>query len=229
MMAPVKADFHIHTSEDQKDLIRYSAVELIDMARQKGFSCLAITNHDTCTWTRYLSDYARERGICLLPGMEATIEGRHVLLINFDFSSISLSSFRDLYHIRRDDALIIAPHPFYPSPVALRKKFLKHIEVFDAAEWSHFFCKRINFNKRMERTARAAGLPVIGTSDAHQKVQFNTTYSVVEAETLEPEAIIHAVRQGRIQVVTRPLPFSRLLEINIKMAFRNQVLKRFQR
>ncbi len=225
-MAILKADFHIHTSEDRKDVIRYSAIELIDMAKDRGFSCLAITNHDLCTWNEYLRDYAKERGICLLPGMEATVEGRHVLLINFDFSDISISSFRDLHRLERENALIIAPHPFYPSLVALRGKFVRHIKLFDAAEWSHFFCRSINFNLKMEKMARQAGLPLVGTSDAHQRGQFDTTYSLVEADEAEPEAIIQAVKKGRVDVVTRPLPFWQLLEINTKMVFRNRVLKR---
>lgn len=226
-MIPVKADFHIHTSEDRKDLIRYSARELIDMGRKKGFSCLAITNHDTCVWSEYLRDYAKERGICLLPGMEATLQGRHVLLINLDFKKISVSRLEDLYSLRSENSLIIAPHPFYPSPVALRKKFVRHLKLFDAAEWSHFFCRHINFNLKMERVAKASGLPVVGTSDAHQRAQFDTTYSVLDAENLEPESIIQAVKQGRVKVVTRPLALPQLLEINIKMAVRNHIIKLF--
>jgi len=225
-MAIIKADFHIHTSEDRKDVIRYSALELIDMARQRGFSCLAITNHDLCTWSEYLRDYARERGICLIPGMEATIEGRHVLLINFDFRDITVSSLADLYDMRRENSLIIAPHPFFPSPVALRRKFVRHLELFDAAEWSHFFCRRINFNLKMKKIARLACLPVVGTSDAHQRVQFDTTYTLVEAEEAEPDAVIQAVKHGRVNVVTRPLPFLKLLEINAKMTLRNHLLQR---
>ncbi len=228
-MTSVKADFHIHTSEDRRDLIRYSSTELIEMGRRRGFSCLAITNHDTCIWSEYLRDYARERGICLLPGMEATIQGRHVLLINFDFDAISVSRLEDLYRLRSKDSLIIAPHPFYPSPVALGKRFVKHLDLFDAAEWSHFFCRRINFNLKMEKLARASGLPVVGTSDAHQRIQFDTTYSVLDAEELEPESIIRAVKKGRVKVVTRPLPLPKLLEINIRMAVRNHILKRFSR
>ncbi len=224
-MSAFKADFHIHTAEDRRDLVRYSAMELIDMARERGFSCLAITNHEQCTWSEYLRDYARERGICLLPGMEATVQGRHVLLINFDFSDVSVSSFSDLYNLRRDNALIIAPHPFYPSRVALGRQFIKHLELFDAAEWSHFFCRKINFNLKMEKVARAHGLPVVGTSDAHQRMQFDTTYSMVEADEAEPEAIIQAVKKGDIKVVTRPLSFLQLLQINFRMTARNHVLK----
>ena len=228
-MSLIKADFHIHSSEDRKDVIHYSAMELIDMACKRGFSCLAITNHDACVWSEYLRDYAREREICLLPGMEATIQGRHVLLINFDFSTMSVSRLEDLYRLRREDSLIIAPHPFYPSLVALRKRFVRHIDLFDAAEWSHFFCRRINFNLKMKRVVEAAGIPVVGTSDAHQRAQFDTTYSLVDSEEIEPEAIIQAVKKGRVKVVTRPLSFLQLLEINFKMSMRNHVLKPFIR
>ena len=160
--------------------------------------------------------------------MEATIQGRHVLLINFAFKEFSVSTFEDLYRIKTDNGLIIAPHPFYPSTVALRKKFIRHVELFDAAEWSHFFCRQINFNLKMEKLAKAAGIPVVGTSDAHQRMQFDTTYSMVDSEP-EPEAVIQAVKQGRVKVVTRPLPLTRLLEINLKMVARNQIIKRLVR
>ncbi len=225
-MEPLKADLHIHTSEDPRDLIRYSALELIDMAHEAGFKVLSITNHDTCTYSHYLRDYAKERGIILLPGMEATIEGKHVLLINFPFREMTVSTFKDIYRYKSENSLIIAPHPFYPSPVALGRKFLKHFSLFDAAEWSHFFSKRINFNLKMERIAKRRGLPIVGTSDAHQRVQFNNTYSIVFSYP-EKEAVIQSIKNGMVKVKTRPLKFSTLLEINFKMFFRNQLIKRF--
>ena len=78
----MKADFHLHTREDPLDPILHDARKLIDRAQEKGFEVLAITNHESITYSDDLQDYARERGILLLPGMEATIEGRHVLIIN---------------------------------------------------------------------------------------------------------------------------------------------------
>lgn len=224
-MALLKADFHIHTSEDPQDFVRYSACELIDMAHELGYQVLAITNHNKCTWTPYLRDYARERGIVLLPGMEATIEGRHVLLINFPFSHLSISRLQDLYALKMDRNLIIAPHPYYPSPVALRGKFTKNLHLFDAAEWSHFFSRTFNFNRRMERVAKEAGMPIVGTSDAHQRRQFHTTYSLVDAEP-NVEAVIEAVKEGRVTVKTTPLSLLELLRINMTMIYRNMILKR---
>ena len=67
---------------------------------------------------------------------------------------------------------------------------------------------------------------MIGTSDAHQRCQFHTTYSLIEAEP-DPESIIQAVKSGKVQIVTRPLPLFLLLKINLKMLWRNKILKRF--
>ncbi len=230
-MALLKADFHIHTAEDPEDLIRYDAKQLVGMAAVQGFSILAITNHNYCAWTPYLRDYARERGICLLQGMEATIEGRHVVLLNFDFNKIGqVKRFSELEKIkeRYPEGLILAPHPFYPSPVALRQVLLDHINLFDAIEWSHFYSRLINFNLKAKDIASRMNLPLVGTSDAHQTRQFGTTYTLVEAERdPDPGAVIEAIKKGRTEIVTTPLSIPTLFRINATMLFRNQILQRF--
>ncbi len=221
----LKADFHIHTAEDPEDLVRYSATELIDTAAQLGYSVLSITNHNFNVWTERLRDYARERGIVLIPGMEATIQGRHVLLYNFDFPSLSISRLSDLYALRDQDNMIIAPHPCYPSSVALRRLFFQHIDLFDAVELSHFYCRSIDFNRKAMEAAKAHGLPVAGTSDAHQRRQFHTTWSEVDAEP-DPVAVIQAIKAGNIRPCTSPLPLSMLIRINTLMVWRNHVVLR---
>ncbi len=226
-MTLLKADFHIHTSEDPKDYIKYSAYELIDMAHDLGYQVLSITNHDKCTWTPYLNDYAKERGILLIPGMEATIQGKHVLLINLPFDQLSVSKIKDLYRIPRETGLIVAPHPYFPSPVALGKHFTKNLDLFDAAEWSHFFCKSINFNKPMERIAQKSGITILGTSDAHQRRQFHTTYSLIEAD-MEIHSVIEAIKQGKVRVETRPLALTELFKINTIMLYRNLFYKKLR-
>ena len=220
----LKADFHIHTSEDREDLIRYSATELIDMAAFHGYSALAITNHNLNIWTEWLRDYARERGIVLISGMEATVEGRHVLLYNFDFAELSVNCLHDLYALKDRDNMIIAPHPCYPSTVALRKLFFKHIHLFDAVEVSHFWCRTINFNKKAIETAEKYRLPLVGTSDAHQRRQFHTTWSEVDAMP-HPVAIMDAVKAGKVRVCTSPLPLTTLVSINTLMLWRNHIVQ----
>ena len=42
----IKVDLHIHTLDDPKDALDYSAHELLERARSLGFRVLAITLHD---------------------------------------------------------------------------------------------------------------------------------------------------------------------------------------
>ena len=93
----LKADFHMHTKDDPQDykFVRHSAEELIDHAASLKFQVLSITNHDKITYSPYLREYAAHRGILLLPGAEATIEGKHVLIINY-LGPLGFRSFRDL-------------------------------------------------------------------------------------------------------------------------------------
>ena len=225
-MTLLKTDLNIHTSEDPEDHILYSATELIDMAQRLGYSVLAITNHNSVTYSAYLRDYARERGIVLIPGMEATIQGRHVLLHNLDFKQVKRDKIANLEYLKRPDNLIVAPHPYFPSLIALRGMLKRHVNLFDAVEHCHCYTKRLDFNRPAIKFAKEHNLPMIGTSDAHQRCQFHTTYSLIEAE-LDPESIIQAVKSGKVRIITRPLPLFLLLKINLKMFWRNKILKRF--
>ena len=225
-MKELKADIHIHTREDPEDLILYSAIDLIDMAHEKGYKVLAITNHNKMTYSHYLRDYARERGIVLIPGMEATIEGRHVLLYNVDPNKVKRDSIASLRELRDKNTLIVAPHPFFPGFCALRGRFLRHIELFDAVEISHFYSPMVDFNRFAARIAMRLDIPLVGTSDAHQRRQFGLTYTMIKSEQ-DPDAVIEAIKAGRARVVSRPITLPMMAGIGLKMFWRNQVVRRF--
>src|SRR5580693_9805735 len=79
----LKVELHTHTSDDPVDKIPHTVPELIDRAAALDYQALAVTLHDHQLDLRRFSAYAREHGIVLIPGIERTIEGRHVLLLNF--------------------------------------------------------------------------------------------------------------------------------------------------
>ncbi len=203
MGSTLKADLHLHTREGEA-FIAYGARELIDRAAEHGFDVLSITNHDTLTFDRELADYARERGILLIPGVEATVEGKHVLIYNLHVPPERIRSFADLRRYRRPDWLVVAPHPFYPGSICLGRRLLREIDLFDAIEFSHFYTRAIDFNRAAVRLARDTGRPLVGSSDAHLPGQLSTTYSLIEAQRTVA-SVLSAVRAGRVQVVTRPL------------------------
>jgi predicted metal-dependent phosphoesterase TrpH len=200
---PLKADLHLHTAEDPLDPVRYTAKELISKAAEEGFDVISITNHHQMTFNQDLLFYAQDRGLLLIPGIELTIQRRHVLVLNppphkkcLDFYSLS--------KLRRPETLIIAPHPYFPGTYSLNGYLLKHRTLFDALEYCHFYSPMINFNQRAVEVSQSFGLPLVGNSDAHFLSQLGTTYSFIYAEK-NLDAIFAAIRQKKIKVATRPL------------------------
>lgn len=204
-MKALKADLHIHTNDGTTERdISYNALTLIDRAMEMGFEVLSITNHDSVTYNSFLRDYARERGILLIPGVELTVKGKHVLAYNVNEKIFSVKNFNDLAKAKRKNNLLIAPHPFFPCHKSLGRHLKKWLPIFDAIELSHFYTKTFNFNKKAVYYAEKFSLPMVGTSDCHALHQLNRTYSLIKAEK-EPEAIFDAIQNGRIKIITAPL------------------------
>jgi len=200
---PLKVDLHIHTAEDPRHQISYTAKDLISIAADEGYDVLAITNHQCVTFTKKLSAYARERSILLIPGIEVTLRRRHVVLLNPP-SGKSFPDFSSLVAMQRPDALVVAPHPYFPNHFSLNGLLVKHLKYFDAIEYCHFYSPGINFNHMAMTVSETYGIPLVGNSDAHFLSEFGTTYSLIQAEK-DPESIFQAIREKRSEVVTRPL------------------------
>ena len=208
----LKADFHIHTREDPHDFIRHTAVELLEEAARQGFDVIAITCHNKRLWKEELRRRAEDLGLILIPGVEAAIEGRHTLLLDMPYSRLRVRNFEHVRRLKRDGGLVIAPHPFFPAPKCLNGKLRENVDLFDAIEFSHFYTRRVDFNRKAVAYAKRMGLPLVGTSDCHRLWQLGTTYTLVEVAARTKEAVFEAIRAGRVRVVTAPLRPLRRLE-----------------
>lgn len=196
----IKVELHSHTADDPADYIPHSAYQLIDRAGQLGYGALAITLHDRQLDIRPLADYAARRGVTLIPGIERTIEGKHVLLLNFSRATEAVRTFEDLARLRTNEhGLVVAPHPYFPDPSCLGKRLEEHAVLFDAVEYNAMFTSRLDFNKRAERWAKRYGKPLVGNGDVHRLRQLGSTYSLVDAPRTA-DAICEAIRCGRVRV-----------------------------
>ena len=201
----LKVELHTHTADDPSDRIPYSTCDLIDRAAELGFDALAVTLHDRQLDPASFKAYARARGITLIPGIERTIDGRHVLLLNFSRAAESVLSFEQLARLKqREGGLVVAPHPFFPAGSALRGYMNRYADLFDAVEYNAMFTSVVNFNVLGERWARRHGKPMIGNGDVHRLEMLGTTYSLIDAQP-DADAICAAIAAGRLQVVAQPL------------------------
>lgn len=205
----LKVELHSHTADDPHDRIPYSTTQLIDRAAELGYDALAVTLHDRQLDLQPLEAHARARGVTLIPGIERTIRGKHVLLLNFKRGTEEVHSFEDLASLRQREpwGLVVAPHAFFPHPACLRDLLEEHSGLFDAVEYNAMFTPSLNFNRAAIRWARRHGKPVVGNGDVHRLRQLGTCFSRVDAER-SADAICAAIRAGRVEFEARPLSWT---------------------
>ena len=206
----LKVELHAHTCDDPVDNIPHTAEQLIDRAVELGYGALAITLHDRQLESPNLSAYAREKGLVLVPGVERTVCGKHVLLINFPCVAEQVQSFEAIARLKeRYGGLVIAPHPFFPTATCLRRLMDPLAEIFDAVELNHFYTSTVNFNRAALRWAAKHGKTVVGNSDVHFLVQLGRTFTLVDAAP-DAASICDAIRAGKVQVRSEPLSWSQV-------------------
>jgi len=205
----LKAELHSHCDLDPHDhrFCTCPPEALIREAARLGYEVLAITCHCLDVWSPALAEFAAGLGITLIPGMEVFVAGRrHVLVYNFRTGAPNLDSMAKIRALRRDDTLVIAPHPFFPAPTCLGRLLQRHLDVFDAIEISGFYTAGLDFNRKARRLALECGKTMVGCADAHYLWQLGETYTWIHAEP-GIETVIRAVKRGQVRVETRPLSF----------------------
>jgi predicted metal-dependent phosphoesterase TrpH len=206
----MKAELHSHCSIDPIDyrICNYTPEELIQAAAKLGYEILAITCHNKDIWTAELSEFARSRGITLLPGMEVATEGtHHTLVYNFGMGAENLNTLQKIRSRSREDTLVIAPHAFFPGRTCLRGLLERNLDIFDAIECSGFHVYGLNFNRRGIDLAARACKPLVGNGDVHHLWQLGRTYTWIYAEP-DTSSIVSAVKQGFVRLETSPISWS---------------------
>jgi len=210
----LKVDLHTHTKEDPYDkfFIRYSAKDLIRLAAKQRYDVLSITLHNRVFFNQELKDFARKRGILLIPGAEPMVEKKDVLLINVTNQDLSRIKKLDDLEKLKDSALVVAPHPFFLTGNCLDRQLINHIDKFHAIEYSHFYTralinpllKFVAGNARAVEVARKYHKTIIGTSDVHKLYEFGTTFTWVDSPKRKDD-ILEAIKKNRVRLDTRPM------------------------
>src|ERR1700704_2778230 len=203
----IKVDLHIHTHDDPKDVIDYSAHQLLERARSLGFGVLAITLHDAVFGRPEVFADAAAMGILLIPAAEMRLHGADVIVLNVSAEEMAeLKSFDDLRRLRArrgDSIFTIAPHPFYMFGGSIGSRLLREIDCFDAIEFCHFHVGLFNPNRRAKRVASRFGKALIATSDAHRLHAFGRHYtSIPMPSALTAENVFAALRSGPLRLTS---------------------------
>src|SRR6266540_907388 len=203
----IKIDLHIHTLDDPKDAVDYSAHQLLERARTLGFRVLAITLHDAV--------FGRQE-VFADPAAMMRLHGADVIVLNVSAEEMAdLTSFDDLRRLRArrgDSIFTIAPHPFYMLGGSIGSRLFQEIDCFDAIEFCHFHVGLFNPNRRAKRVASRFSKPLIATSDAHRLHAFGRHYtSIPMPPALTAENVFAALRSGPLRLTSPASSFTDLV------------------
>jgi predicted metal-dependent phosphoesterase TrpH len=205
----IKLDLHIHTHDDPKDVIDYSAHQLLERARELGFAVLAITLHDAVFDRPEVYADAEAMGILLISAAEMRIEGADIILLNVSAEeAAALKTFEDVRALRTQrgsSIFTIAPHPFYVLGGSIGARLVAELDCFDAIELCHFHKGLLNPNRRAARVAKRFNKPLVATSDAHRLHAFGRHFtSMPRPAELTCENVFSAIRSGPLRLTSPP-------------------------
>lgn len=170
-------------------------------ARRRGLDGVALTNHD---YYRPLGDPIG--GFLSIPGIEISTTRGHIVVLGPDPPTrtrpdeLTPGEAIDLAHGR--DCVAIIAHPF-------RNSTIRETDVaFDAIECNG---KHPRTWPLVREIADERGIPLVGGSDAHYPVEIGRAYTRVDAEPT-PEAIVEAIREGRVEPEITNGPLSRFVQ-----------------
>jgi hypothetical protein len=201
-----RVELHSHCQGDPVDThLRHTLFQMIDRAKAVGLDAIAVTWHRKICSSPEAFAYARERNILLIPGMEAEVDRRHLVVLNVaegDLPSEPTWNQIRALRARKPEVLVLAPHPFYPHPSCLGKIMNEHLDCIDAVEWCiihvNWLPGRVNPNLRAARWAQQNGKTLVACSDSHTLTTIGKNASMVEADELTPGALFAAIRAGRV-------------------------------
>ena len=205
----IKIDLHIHTLDDPKDAVDFSAHQLLERARSFGFRVLAITLHDAVFDRKEVFADAEAMGILLIPAAEVRLLGADVIVLNVTAEEIAqVKNFDDLRRLRArrgNSIFTVAPHPFYVVGGSIGSRLFAEMDCFDAIEFCHFHFGPFNPNRRARRVANRFGKPLIATSDAHRLHAFGRHYtSMPMPPALTVENVLAGLRSSPLRLTSPP-------------------------
>ncbi|MFH1650093.1 MAG: PHP-associated domain-containing protein [Candidatus Woesearchaeota archaeon] len=206
------ADLHHHSKEDpchghHGKLAQYSARQLVDRAKQLKLDVISLTLHGKVHFPLDLVQYAKAKGITMIPGVELWPAGPHVLVYGItDEERKKIKTLDDLEEIK-NNAVICAAHPFYPFGTSIGAGINDYEKMFHAVEYNHFRTWFYNIpNEKAKRWALLHKKTLIGNSDTHDLAEMGYTWTELEAQPTK-EGILEALRKPkRAKVVSKPMP-----------------------
>jgi predicted metal-dependent phosphoesterase TrpH len=192
----LRIDLHVHTRFSRDSVSGFD--DLNGRCRDLKLDGYAVCDHDSIEGLGKVES----GGLVVIPGLEVSAKGAHILCFDpVEVVPSGLSMVETVERVHAQGATAVLAHPY-----AIPRSFIRFSEVeasgFDAIEVANSAQLPFGFVATRNRgLAEKLGLPQTGGSDSHIPETFGRSYTVVEADSREPDDILDAIRKGRTRVV----------------------------
>lgn len=207
----LRMDLHVHTDHSRDSNICLD--EAIRRCKAAGLDGFAVTDHDTLDG---LPDvHARQQSYLIIPGIEISARGAHILGLNVSEpvqAGLSIQNTVERLHDQGAIAIVAHPHSIFKTWVDSREieqARLDAVEVANANQFPFDFMMRKN-----TALAERLGLPITGGSDAHIPEMVGRAYTIIDVEANNVEDVISSLRNGYTEACGSGIPlFYRLKKL----------------
>lgn len=223
----IPSELHTHTLHSDG---RFTVPKLCECAKRHGLELIALTDHNTLSGTRELTDGLAARTLPVIRGIEWTAYFGHMLVLAcdayVDWRDTARSDMdRKIKMVRKGNGLVGIAHPFaVGSPVCTgccwefdmsAWDLVNYIEVW-SGEFPAIHRGRNGRAEEMWQRLLDQGYHIAATYgrdwhvDAEDKAPWGCTYLAVEEAT--PDEGVAAIRGGRTMVTMGPRPVAEVYE-----------------
>ncbi len=205
----MKFDLHVH-SEYSKDS-ESSHEDILKNALKRGLDGFAICDHDTVEGGLACAKKALELGleITVIPGVEVSSSKGHILVLGIkEDIEPWLSPEETIHRARKLGGTVIIPHPFKSSSHGIGS--FEGLDT-DAVEVFNSRCLFNGANRKALAEAERLGIPAVAGSDSHIPEMVGQAYTEIDASEKTVEAVLRAVREGKVTPAGTNTPTSIVL------------------
>jgi predicted metal-dependent phosphoesterase TrpH len=210
----ITLDLHIHS------VYSTDGVNTIDTITRRiqeiGFRGYALADHDTMEGLP--EAFRKKVDLVLVPAMEVTARGAHVLALDPNEAvPTGLSVAETVDRIHEQGATAVLAHPYglprnWISINSVKHAGLDAVEVANSAQFPYDYICGLN-----RRLAEELDLPMTGGSDAHIPDTIGRAYTIIDTPSTELQDIIDSIRKGRTEIggsgITLAERYRKLLKI----------------
>ena len=199
---------------------------MIEAAKRRGLSGIAVTDHNTCDAVNYLTRKGLMRpdgeavdGFLIIPGVEVSTADGHLLCLGTTLPFMKgMPAVEVAAAIRERGGIAIAPHPYDSFRAGIREAVLDQLDLA-ALETFNAAVSLKGFNQKAGAYAARRGLAATAASDAHHASAAGICSTAYELEKLSVSSLLEAIPMGG-ELHENYLPFSESMKKNFGNWFR---------